>query len=85
MGQVALRLWIYGAKIINFFNFIGDFLVESIVLYNFAEMKDVIRCPYCGKILGKHEDVRGSGDLYLWCKQCRKERHIPIKRLSLDQ
>lgn len=48
-------------------------------------MKAVILCPYCGKILGRYEDVRGEGDLYLFCKRCKKERHISIRRISLDR
>ena len=46
-------------------------------------MKGDILCPYCGKVLGRYEDVRGEGDLYLFCKRCRKERYISIRRIAL--
>lgn len=48
-------------------------------------MKDVIKCPDCGKILARYEDVVGRGDLYLFCKRCREEKHIQIATLSLDR
>lgn len=48
-------------------------------------MKPEICCPYCGKVLARYEDVVGKGDLYLFCKRCRKERHISIARISLDR
>ena len=47
-------------------------------------MRGEILCPYCRKILGKYEDVHGDGELYLYCKRCKKERRILIKKLSLD-
>lgn len=52
-------------------------------------MKGEILCPSCiekgkkPKILGKYEDVRGRGDIYLWCKQCRKQIHIRIEDITL--
>lgn len=54
-------------------------------------MKGVILCPKCqatGRkpcVLGKYEEVRGRGDLYLWCKKCKKEICIRIEELSLDR
>lgn len=54
-------------------------------------MKGNIYCPRCMeqgrklKLLGKHEDVRGSGDLWLFCKSCKKEVHIRIEDISLDR
>lgn len=60
-------------------------MCNSNYYHNFALMKDVIKCPYCGKILARYEDVVGRGDLYLFCKRCKKERHIQIATLSLDR
>lgn len=54
-------------------------------------MKGDILCPKCQAIgrkpcvLGKYEEVRGRGDLYLWCKKCKKEIHIRIEDISLDR
>lgn len=54
-------------------------------------MKGVIFCPECKakgrkpKILGKYEDFRGKGDLYLWCKRCCKEIRIKAEDISLDK
>lgn len=48
-------------------------------------MKGEIHCPYCGKMLGKYEDVRGSGSLYLFCKRCGKERYVAIRLLSVER
>lgn len=54
-------------------------------------MKGLILCPKCleegrkPKVLGKYEDVTGKGDLYLFCKVCRKEVHIQIEDISLDK
>lgn len=48
-------------------------------------MKDAIKCPHCGKILARCEDVVGRGDLYLFCKRCREEKLIQIAALSLDR
>lgn len=61
-------------------------------------MKGEIICPKCighnehvprerrckPQVLGKYEDIVGKGDLYLYCKKCRKEIHIRIDDLSLD-
>ncbi len=53
-------------------------------------MKGNIFCPKCReagrkpKILGKYEDVVGKGDLYLFCKVCKKEVHIKVEDISLD-
>lgn len=50
-----------------------------------------ILCPKCAehgrkqRLLFKCEDVRGRGDLYVWCKGCRKEIRIPIESISLDK
>lgn len=62
-------------------------------------MKSDIICPECmernrrvpaerrwkPQVLGKYEDVVGRGDLYLFCKKCRKEIHIRIDSISLDR
>lgn len=62
-------------------------------------MKREIVCPSCirrnkyrpkenqhkPQVLGKYEDVVGRGDLYLWCKACRKEIHIRVDNISLDK
>lgn len=54
-------------------------------------MKGVIYCPLCAekgrkpKVLGKYEDIRGTGDVYLWCKHCRKEIRIRIENYSSDR
>lgn len=54
-------------------------------------MKGDILCPRCiekgrkPKVLGKYEEVRGKGDIYLWCKRCNKEVHIKIEDISLDK
>lgn len=57
----------------------------------FADMKGEVYCPRC-KALGrkqpllfKYEEVRGTGNLYVWCKRCRKEIRIPIEEISLDR
>ena len=66
-------------------------LHKSISYYNFADMKDDILCPHCielgrkPQLLGKYEDVVGRGDIYLWCKKCRREIRINIKDISLDR
>ncbi len=54
-------------------------------------MKDFIYCPRCReqgrkpKVLGKYEDVLGKGDVYLYCKVCKKEIRIRIEDISLDR
>lgn len=55
-------------------------------------MKGEILCPKCReagrrpKILGKYEDVTGvKGDLFLFCKVCKKEVRIPLESISLDR
>ena len=54
-------------------------------------MKGEVLCPRCKELgrkqllLFKYEDVRGKGDLYVWCKRCRKEIRIPIESISLDR
>lgn len=54
-------------------------------------MKSDILCPLCAekgrkpKVLGKYEDVIGRGDLYLYCRSCKKEVHIRIRDISLDR
>lgn len=62
-------------------------------------MKGLFLCPCCiernkhrpkenrhkPQVLGKYEDVVGRGDLYLWCKACRKEIHIRIDEIGLDK
>lgn len=54
-------------------------------------MKHEILCPECrkagrkGKILAKCEDLNGRGDLYLFCKVCKKEVHIKMEDISLNQ
>lgn len=59
--------------------------------YIFADMKSNILCPKCREagrkpaLLGKYEDVVGRGDVYLWCKKCRKEIRIRIEDISLDR
>ena len=57
-----------------------------------CNMKGDILCPKCReagrrpKILGKYEDVTGAkGDLYLFCKVCKKEVRIPLESISLDK
>ena len=52
-------------------------------------MKRDILCPRCEEaghkpqVLGKFEDLRGKGDLLLWCKKCRREICICIEELVL--
>lgn len=54
-------------------------------------MKANILCPKCKEagrkpqLLGKYEEIRGSGDFYLWCKKCRREIRIGIENISLDK
>lgn len=54
-------------------------------------MKGLIFCPRCAalgkkpKVLGKYEDIAGKGDIYLWCKSCRKEVLVRIEDMSLDR
>lgn len=54
-------------------------------------MKGIIYCPRCKalgkkpKILGKYEDLVGKGDVYLWCKSCRKEVRVRIEAINLDR
>lgn len=54
-------------------------------------MKGEIYCPRCAelgrkKLLAKYEDVRGvEGDLYLYCKVCKKEVRIPLESISLSE
>ena len=54
-------------------------------------MKGDILCPRCRElgrkpcVLAKHEEVRGRGDLYFWCKKCRKEVRIRVEDISLDR
>ena len=60
-------------------------LRNSNYYHNFALVKGNILCPHCGKVLGRYEDVRGEGDLYLFCKRCKRERYISIRRMSLDR
>lgn len=54
-------------------------------------MKGNIYCPRCAergrkpKILGKYEEVRGEGDLYLYCKVCKREIRIKVEGISLDR
>lgn len=54
-------------------------------------MKGDILCYKCREagrkpqILGKYEEIRGKGDLYLWCKKCRREIHIRVESISLDR
>ena len=46
-----------------------------------------ILCPECAKsgsrsqLLGKAENVTGSGYLLLWCKKCRKEIKISLAEI----
>lgn len=53
-------------------------------------MKGEILCPRCiergqkPKVLGKYEDLTGRGNVYLWCKSCRKEIRIDVRDISLD-
>ena len=35
--------------------------------------------------LGKYEDVIGRGNVWLWCKRCRREIPIRLDSISLDQ
>lgn len=54
-------------------------------------MKGVVYCPSCiekgvkPKVLAKYEDVVGRGDLYLFCKKCKKEVRVRIDDISLDR
>lgn len=54
-------------------------------------MKGLILCPYCAergrkpKVLGKYEDFVGRGDLYLFCKVCKREVLIKAESISLDR
>jgi hypothetical protein len=36
-----------------------------------------IKCPGCGKLLGKQDKL--SGTVYLWCRQCREEKRIELE------
>lgn len=57
----------------------------------FVAMKGNIYCPRCKeqgrkpKILGKYEGVVGKGDLYLFCKVCKKEVLVKVENISLDR
>lgn len=59
--------------------------------YLCAQMRGEILCPKCKekgrkpKVLGKYEDVVGRGDVWLYCKSCKKEVHIRIEDISLDR
>lgn len=63
-------------------------MIES---YYICDMKQDVFCPRCQRfgrnetLLFRHEDVIGKGDLYLWCKRCRREIRIPIERFSLNR
>lgn len=54
-------------------------------------MKSEILCPKCKekghkpKVLGYYEDVVGRGDVWLYCKSCKKSVHIRIEDISLDR
>ncbi|MBD5367259.1 MAG: hypothetical protein HDR82_09750 [Bacteroides sp.] len=53
-------------------------------------MKEAIYCPRCAeqgrrKLLARHEDVTGKGDLYLYCKVCRREVLVKVESISLDR
>lgn len=54
-------------------------------------MKGDILCPKCReagrkpKILAKYEDVVGKGDLYLYCKVCKREVLVKVESISLDR
>ncbi len=54
-------------------------------------MKEIIFCPRCKEkgykpvMLAKYEDVVGRGDLYLWCKRCKREIHLKVDEISLDK
>ena len=51
-------------------------------------MRVELMCPRCKELgrkqplLFRYEDVVGRGDLYVWCKRCRKEIRIPIRSIS---
>lgn len=54
-------------------------------------MKELIYCPRCKeqgrkpKVLAKYEDVVGRGQLYLFCKVCKREVMIDVGSISLDR
>ena len=53
-------------------------------------MKGNIYCPRCleqgrKKLLAKYEDVVGKGDLYLYCKVCKREVLVKVESISLDK
>ena len=54
-------------------------------------MKGDIFCPRCielgrkPKLLGRYEDLVGSGIVYLFCKKCGKEIPIDIRGISSDR
>lgn len=54
-------------------------------------MKGNVYCPRCKeqgrkpKILAKYEDVVGKGDLYLYCKVCKREVLVKVESISLDR
>lgn len=60
-------------------------------MYIFADMKGDILCPHCidcgrkSPLLGKYEDIRGTGELFLWCKKCKREVRINLDSLSVDK
>lgn len=54
-------------------------------------MKGNVYCPRCAeqgrkKLLAKYEDVRNAkGDLFLFCKVCKREVRIPLESISLGR
>jgi phage FluMu protein Com len=33
----------------------------------------ILRCPHCGKVVGKTVDPDTATALLLWCKRCKRE------------
>lgn len=53
-------------------------------------MKKEIMCPECrnagrkGKVLAKCEDLNGKGDLYLFCKVCKREVLVRVEDIGVN-
>lgn len=65
-------------------------IVEIVRFDKSVYMRASILCPRCieagrkPEVLAKYEDVFGRGDLWLWCRACKKDVHIYISNISLD-
>ena len=49
---------------------------SSIFMLRENNMKQIISCPICHKIIGKIEENGQMQKAYLWCRRCKKEIYI---------